>query len=237
VDQYRPDLALVHDLGFGFHGDLCAPGVLALLEPARAGRVLELGCGSGALTRHLLRAGHDVVATDGSPAMVELARSRLPGADVRLLALPDDPLPVADAVVSTGHVLSYLPGEEALRRALVAAARALRPGGVLALDLCDLRYGAARAGAPPSTRVEDGWALVAAYETPAVDRFVRRITTFVREDDGRWRRDDERHENVLVDAAALLPLLAAEGVDAEVRPAFGDEALPDGLVVLVGRKR
>src|SRR5689334_8531939 len=43
---YREDLALVHHLGFGFHADDCAPGILALLEPVRArrGLVLELGC-------------------------------------------------------------------------------------------------------------------------------------------------------------------------------------------------
>jgi hypothetical protein len=31
---YRRDLALVHHLGFGFHADMCAPGILELLEPA-----------------------------------------------------------------------------------------------------------------------------------------------------------------------------------------------------------
>ena len=52
------------------------PGILALLEPVRArgGLVLEVGCGSGLLTRHLVDAGHRVIATDASPAMVELAQ-------------------------------------------------------------------------------------------------------------------------------------------------------------------
>jgi 2-polyprenyl-3-methyl-5-hydroxy-6-metoxy-1,4-benzoquinol methylase len=85
-DYYRRDLALVHHRGFGFHAQACAPGILALLEPvrARAGLVLELGCGSGLLTRVLAEAGHRVIATDASPAMLELARSYAPGAvDVR----------------------------------------------------------------------------------------------------------------------------------------------------------
>ena len=69
---YRPDLALVHHLGFGFHAEACAPGILALLETVRerGGVVLELGCGSGLLTRHLVEAGHRVIATDASPAML-----------------------------------------------------------------------------------------------------------------------------------------------------------------------
>jgi hypothetical protein len=32
---YQEDLALVHHLGFGFHADRCAPGILAFLEPVR----------------------------------------------------------------------------------------------------------------------------------------------------------------------------------------------------------
>jgi 2-polyprenyl-3-methyl-5-hydroxy-6-metoxy-1,4-benzoquinol methylase len=105
---YRRDLALAHHLGFGFHAEACAPGILALLAPvlARGGLVLELGCGSGLLTRDLTSAGHRVVATDASPAMLELARGYAPRADIRQLALPADPLPRADAVVSVGHVLS-----------------------------------------------------------------------------------------------------------------------------------
>ena len=49
---YRADLALVHHLGFGFHADDCAPGILELLGPVRErdGLVVELGCGSGLLT-------------------------------------------------------------------------------------------------------------------------------------------------------------------------------------------
>ena len=156
---YRHDLALVHHLGFGFHADACAPGILALLEPIRDrdGLVLELGCGSGLLTRHLVEAGHRVVATDASPAMLELARDVAPGAEeIRRLALPDDPLPDCDAIVSVGHVLNYLPDEASVERALAAAAAALRPRGVFAIDLCDLRWGDAVRGAEEA-RAKRGW--------------------------------------------------------------------------------
>ena len=236
---YRRDLALIHHLGFGFHADLCAPGVLALLEPVRerGGLVLELGCGSGLLTRYLVDVGHRVVATDASPAMLEIARESAPGAEeIRLLFLPDDHLPECDAVVSIGHVLSYLPDEAALDRALLAAGQALRPGGVLALDLCDLRWGQARVGAPNYSRVEEEWAIITKYDLPSPSRFVREMSTFLCNDDGTWRRDDERHENVLVDTSRVPALLATVGVEAEVRVSFGNEELPEGLVVIQGRR-
>src|SRR4051794_9630234 len=159
---YRADLARIHHLGFGFHADACAPGILALLEPVRerGGVVLEVGCGSGLLTRHLLDAGHRVIATDASPAMVDLARGYAVDAeDVRVLVLPDDPVPPADAVVSVGHVVSYLDDPAAVERALVAIAGAVQPGGLFAVDICDLEWGAARQDAPNYCRVEEGWAI------------------------------------------------------------------------------
>ena len=90
--------------------------------------MLEVGCGSGLLTKHLTDAGHRVIATDASPAMLDIARSHAPDAiDHRVLALPDDPLPEADAIVSTGHALSYIDTQPRVEAALVACARALRP--------------------------------------------------------------------------------------------------------------
>lgn len=236
LTYYRDDLALLHHLGFGFHADATAPGILALLEPVRGGLVLELGCGSGLLTRYLVEAGHTVVATDASPAMLALARETARGAEVRQLVLPDDPLPHCDAVVSVGHVLSYLSDEAAVDRALAAAADALRPGGVLALDLCDLRYGELRRDDPNSSRIAEDWAIVTRFSLPRPNLFVREIAAFLRGEDGAWRRDDERHENVLVDTALVPALLAKHGVQARVSESFGEEKLPDGLVAIVGRK-
>lgn len=121
--------------------------MLALLEPVRGGLVLEIGCGAGALTRHLLEAGHRVLATNASPAMLRRARETLgPSAELAPLTLPEDPLPQADAIVSVGHAVSYLASEAEIGRALTAMAAALRPGGVLAIDICDLEWGTARAG-------------------------------------------------------------------------------------------
>jgi SAM-dependent methyltransferase len=235
---YRGDLALVHDQGFGLHADRCAPGILGLLEPVlrRRGPVLELGCGTGLLTRHLVDAGHRVIATDASPAMLDRARQAVPGVEeFRRIALPDDPLPRADAIVAIGHVLSYLSDEAAVERALAAMAAALRPEGVIAFDICDLRWGELRRDAPAAARVEDDWAIVTRFSVPRPNQFVREITTFVRNQDGSWRRDDERHDNVLVDVAAVAESLRRRGVDAVAGTAFGTEEQPEGLMTVIGR--
>ena len=236
---YRRDLAVVHHLGFASHADMCAPGILELLEPVRVRRgvVVELGCGSGLLTRHLVHAGHRVIATDSSLPMLELARGHAGAAEeFRQLVLPDDPIPPADAVVSVGHVLSYLPDEATIERALVRVAGALKTDGVLALDICDLEWGERRRDAPASGRVGEGWAIVTESSVPTPNRFVRQIAVFVRNDDGSWRRDDERHENVLIDTTQVPAVLAAHGVEARVAVSFGGEQLPAGLRAIVGRR-
>jgi SAM-dependent methyltransferase len=238
--MYRHDLAMVHHLGFGAHAAAVAPGITDFLAPVRArdGLVLELGCGTGLLTRELIAAGYRVVATDASEAMLGIARELVGGSVQELLrlTLPDDPLPQADAIVAVGHPLNYLPDAGAIDRALVAIARALRPDGRLALDMCDLEWASARKDTPPYARAAPDWAIITEFSVPAPDRFVRDITTFLPNPDGSWRRDGEHHENVLTDTALVPGLLRRHGVHAEVRPSFGSETLPAGLRAVMGHK-
>ena len=74
------------------------------------------------------------------------------------------------------------------------------------------------------------------FSVPSPERFVREITTFLRNDDGSWRRDHERHDNVLLDTELIPGLLRDHGVEVTVATSFGDETLPTGLRTLIGRK-
>ena len=153
--------------------------------------VLELGCGSGALTRHLVAAGHRVIATDASPANAGTRARDGAGVEAfRRLALPDDQPPVVDAVVSAGHVLSYLPNAPAVEPAFRSVAAALRLGGVLAVDLLDRTYRPARAGKAPVAMVRDDWAVFIDVDSPDPETYARDITTFVRSASSGWQRDD-----------------------------------------------
>jgi SAM-dependent methyltransferase len=200
--------------------------------------VLELGCGTGLLTKELIAAGHRVIATDASPAMLEIADELVGDAaqEVRQLILPDDPLPQADAIVAIGHPFNYLADAEAIDRALIATADALAANGQMAFDVCDLEWGVGRQDVPNLGSAGPEWAIITEFSTPSPDRFVRDITTFVPNGDGSWRRDHEHHENILIDAARIPALLRAHGVDARVDCAFGDETLPEGLRVVTGHR-
>jgi len=154
--------------------------------------------------------------------------------EIRRLTLPDDPLPPADAIVGIGHPLNYLADARSIDGALVAIAGALRPGGLLAFDVCDLEWG--RRELSNLGRAGTDWAIITEFSVPSPDRFVREMTTFLANGDGSWRRDHERHENILIDTAAVPSLLSAHGVTAEIRNSFGNERLPPGLRVVLGQR-
>jgi SAM-dependent methyltransferase len=74
--RYAPDLAAIHDAGFGGFARDAAPGLLRRLRRAgiRDGLVVDIGCGSGIWARALTDAGYDVLGVDVSEAMLQIAR-------------------------------------------------------------------------------------------------------------------------------------------------------------------
>ena len=103
---------------------------------ALRGRVLELGCGAGRLTGHLIAHAQSVHAIDISPAMVEFCARTYPGGTFTLADLRDlgsfEPASF-DAVVAIANVLDVLDHAERLR-VLDEIARILAPGGTLVMS-------------------------------------------------------------------------------------------------------
>lgn len=99
--------------------------------------VLELGCGTGAVTARLLQRGRRITALDQNPAMLEQARARLAGASGGALtwlertASEIDALPEGafDVVVASLVLSEMSSGERSF--VLAEARRRLRPEGLL----------------------------------------------------------------------------------------------------------
>ena len=112
-----------------FVSDLGAP-IVELLAPRAGERVLDLGCGDGALSEKLVAAGCRVVGIDGSPEFVEAARAR--GLDARVgdghaLAFDGE----FDAVFSNA-ALHWMREPD---RVIDGVRRALVPGGRFVAEL------------------------------------------------------------------------------------------------------
>lgn len=75
----------------------------AFARVASGTRILELGAGTGALTRELCAvSGVEVHATDSSPAMVRLGKNRVPAAQWSVLDAFHEPIPESALQVSSG---------------------------------------------------------------------------------------------------------------------------------------
>lgn len=98
--------------------------VMELLAPRPGERILDLGCGDGALTRRLAESGARVTGVDASAAMVDAARAL--GLDARVADAMDLPFRNEFDAVFSNAALHWMPRPDAV---LVGVRRALVPGG------------------------------------------------------------------------------------------------------------
>jgi trans-aconitate methyltransferase len=117
--------AQLYDAKHGFVWEK-AKAVVELLAAKSGEQILDIGCGTGALTADIAAAGAEVVGVDRSAEMIEEARKKFPSlrfevCDARTLSFAGE----FDAVFSNA-ALHWIPEAE---RVMVGIARALRPGG------------------------------------------------------------------------------------------------------------
>jgi len=231
---YRTDLAYIHDRGFSDLAAGVAPELLRILRRhgLRRARIVEAGCGSGVLAKHLTDAGHHVLGIDASPAMIRLARQHAPRARFRVASLTTAQVPRCDAVIAVGEVITYLPSRRAVERFFARVARALRPGG---LFLFDFIASAERRTYPPKSRGGDDWAIVARADVGRAGRVLtRRITTF-RKIGSTYRKARETHRVRIHTPAEIAAALKRAGFSFRMRRSFGRYRLLRGDVAVLAR--
>ncbi len=114
-DSYAEHARFVSDLG--------AP-VADLLAPRPGERILDIGCGDGALTERFRAAGCEVVAVDSSPEQVWAALER--GLDARIIDARELEFQAEFDAVFSNAVLHWIRDAD---RVITGVWRALTPGG------------------------------------------------------------------------------------------------------------
>jgi SAM-dependent methyltransferase len=92
--------------------------------------VVDIGAGTGALTRLLVERAEHVYAVEPDARMAQVLHTRVPGAEVREGHAEAIPLPDASADAVVGASMWHWVDED---RAAAEVARVLRPGGVFGL--------------------------------------------------------------------------------------------------------
>ncbi|WP_432967345.1 class I SAM-dependent methyltransferase [Dactylosporangium sp. CA-233914] len=108
----------------------------ALADELGVTRVIDLGCGTGTLTRLLASRGRAAVGIDPDPDMIRVARQRSGGehVDWRLGFSDCADTGSADFAVMSGHVAQVFRDDDAWSRTLRDLHRALLPNGTLTFE-------------------------------------------------------------------------------------------------------
>ncbi|MFB6724397.1 class I SAM-dependent methyltransferase [Kribbella sp. NPDC056345] len=122
----------------------------SVADSLNAAKIIDLGCGTGLLTRSLATPGREVIGIDPSPTMLNYAR-RTPSSVTWISgdATAISPTGDVDLVLCTGNTVMHIPD---LATAFAAIAGALRTGGVLVFESRN-----------PEARAWESWTREASY--------------------------------------------------------------------------
>jgi SAM-dependent methyltransferase len=148
VEFTDPRLVAVYDTINAYEPDTQPRFVRELAAETGASTIVDLGCGTGLITRDLAGLGYAMIGVDPAPAMLAVARTRPNGDRVRWIEGGADAIDVTDAdlAIMTGHVAQFFLTDESWSATLAALHGALRTGGRLAFESRN-----------PAARAWEGW--------------------------------------------------------------------------------
>lgn len=163
------------------------------------GLVLDLGCGTGKLTRLLAKKGFDMIGVDLSEEMLEIAMEHQAEEGGEILYLLQDMREfelygTVGAVVSICDSMNYLMEYEDLVQVFALVNNYLDPGGVFVFDLnTPFKYREILGEQTIAENREEGSFIWENYfdEEDGVNEYD--LTLFIREKDGRFQKFEETH--------------------------------------------
>jgi len=233
--------ALTEDVPY----DAMAERLWGILEKAilRPRLVLELGCGTGSMSRRLSERGLELIAVDSSPDMLALTRDKCGALTVPPVLVCQDMAELdlygtVQAAISTLDSVNYLPDVTALERTFAKVSLFLESRGLFIFDIKTPALFGQMAG---TASVQEGEGFLCAWQygyQEASGKAAHVIDLFVK-NGGNYRRYTETHRQraftrLQIEAALRKARLKPVEVyqDYSVRPA-GEEK---GRLLFVAEK-
>ncbi|MEH2065244.1 MAG: class I SAM-dependent methyltransferase [Nostoc sp.] len=158
----------------------------------KGAHILDLGCGTGQLTKQLLLKEYKVTALDGSESMLHYAQENAPGGkfilgDARSFEMPS----MFDGVVSATCVVNYMMNIEELIGVFDNVYKALLANGIFIFDLdTEEQYKHFLQGSlSGNVKDEFAWAALRTYDLEEKTSQVK-FTIFSLVENKNWRRFD-----------------------------------------------
>ena len=188
------------------------------------GLVLELGCGTGNMTRLLSEAGYDMIGVDNSEEMLRIAGEAAGsgdgmGKEPDILYLLQDMREfelygTVKAVVSVCDSLNYILEEEELLKVFHLVNNYLDPGGIFIFDLnTPYKYRELLGETTICENREEGSFIWENFYDEETGLNQYDMTFFIREEDMRYRKYEETHVQRGYEAARIKELLEQAGME------------------------
>lgn len=182
------------------------------------GLVLDMGCGTGAMTRYLDAHGYDMTGIDVSEEMLTIAKEKS-SSDI-LYLLQDmrefELYGTVRAIVSVCDSLNYITEEEDLLQVFRLVWNYLDPDGVFFFDMNTIyKYKEMLGETTIAENREEGSFIWENYYDPEEQLNQYDLTLYVQDEDDRYVRFEETHIQKAYALERVLELLEKAGLKAE----------------------
>ncbi len=183
----------------------------AALAPSEC-TILDLGCGTGVMTRLLHDMGYDVTGLDLSEDMLAVASSYDDGIlyvnqDMRELELPYS----FDCMISVYDSINYLTRDEDLLKCFGRVHEYLEPDGLFIFDFHTVNYYAEIGESTIAENRDEGSFIWENHYDPDTHLNEYDLTLYVRDEDDRYSRSEETHLQRGYDLDEMTRMLGQSG--------------------------